>query len=391
MATTTTTMKSSKQTTLPVGSIILWIILLIGVAAAIVRYSQGLGSTNLADSRPWGLWIAFDVMAGVALAAGGFTLAAVVYIFRMKRFYPLIRPTLLTAYIGYLLAAGSILFDLGRPDRFYHPFFYWNHHSVMFEIAWSVILYLSILTIENSQLVLEKYQLKGMLRIVRKITIPVVIAGIIISTAHQSSLGGLFVLMPSQTHPLWYTPILPVLFYISAIAVGLAMVIVESTLSSSAFNHHVETRLLSEIGSWLPMMLGLYLLVNLGNLAFSGKLGLIFEGSLASFMYLAEIIIGVVLPMILLSMASIRNDRTLLFRSALLVVFGVVLNRFNVLVWGQNGAFYAPNWVEFAVTAGLISLGILLYIFAVKNLPVFTDHAPEPEPLPEEAALPAAG
>ncbi|MCB9078467.1 MAG: Ni/Fe-hydrogenase cytochrome b subunit [Anaerolineaceae bacterium] len=387
----TTTIKSSKQATLPVGSIILWIILLIGVWAAIVRYSQGLGSTNLADSRPWGLWIAFDVMAGVALAAGGFTLAAIVYIFRMKRFYPLIRPTLLTAYLGYLLAAGSILFDLGRPDRFYHPFFYWNHHSVMFEIAWSVILYLSILTVENSQLVLEKFRLHALLRIVRKITIPVVIAGIIISTAHQSSLGGLFVLVPNQTHPLWYTPILPVLFYISAISVGLAMVIVESTLSAKAFDRPVESHLLSEIGSWLPTMLGLYLLVNLGNLAVSSKLGFIFEGSLASFMYLAEIIIGVVAPLILLSFASIRNDSARLFQSALLVVFGVIFNRFNVLVWGQNGAFYVPNWVEFAVTAGLISLGTLLYIFAVKNLPVYTDHTPEPEQISEEAPLPAAG
>ncbi|MCB0210302.1 MAG: Ni/Fe-hydrogenase cytochrome b subunit [Anaerolineae bacterium] len=387
----TTTMKSSKQAVLPVGSIILWIILLIGVWAAVVRYSQGLGSTNLADSRPWGLWIAFDVMAGVAVAAGGFTLAAVVYIFRMKRFYPLIRPTLLTAYIGYLLAAGSILFDLGRPDRFYHPFFYWNHHSVMFEIAWSVILYLSILTVENSQLVLEKYRLKGLLRIVRKITIPVVIAGIIISTAHQSSLGGLFVLVPQKAHPLWYTPILPVLFYISAITVGLAMVIVESTLSAKAFNRHIESHLLSELGSWLPTMLSLYLLVNLGNLAFSGKLGLIFEGSLASLLYLIEIGIGVVLPLILLSFASVRHDSARLFQSALLIVLGVVLNRFNVLFWGQGGTFYAPNWVEFGVSAGLISLGILLYIFAAKNLPVFADHTPEPEQLTEEAPLPAAG
>lgn len=386
----TATMKStSRQASLPVGTIILWIVLLIGVWAAIVRYSQGLGTTNLSDTRPWGLWIAFDVMAGVALAAGGFTLAAVVYIFRMKRFYPLIRPTLLTAYIGYLLAAGSILFDLGRPDRFYHPFFYWNHHSVMFEIAWSVILYLSILTVENSQLVLEKYRLKKLLSIVRKITIPVVIAGIIISTAHQSSLGGLFVLVPNQTHPLWYTPLLPVLFYISAIAVGLAMVIVESTLSAKAFNHHVEHHLLSEIGSWVPTILGLYLLVNLGNLAFSGKLGLIFEGSLASLLYLTEIIVGVVLPLILLSMASIRKDSARLFQSALLVVFGVILNRFNVLFWGQGGSFYAPNWVEFAVSAGLIALGILLYIFAVKHLPVYVDHPAEPEPIEDKAAMPA--
>lgn len=375
---TTTTARAEKQSTFPVGTLILFLILLIGVWAAIIRYSQGLGAaTNLTDDRPWGLWIALDVMSGVALAAGGFTLAAVVYIFRMKKFYPLIRPTLLTSYIGYLLAAGAILFDLGRPDRFYHPFFFWNHHSVMFEIAWSVIIYLSILTVENSQIVLEKYKLHRLLRIVRKITIPVVILGIIISTMHQSSLGGLFLLVPDSMHPLWYTSILPILFYISAIMVGLAMVIVESIVSAKAFGREVELDLLSEIGKWLPYVIGVYLLFNLGNLLVTGKIGLIFEGSIASVFYFVEIVGGVIIPLILLTRPHIRNSSAGLLNTALLIVFGVVLNRFNVLFFGQGGIFYAPTWQEFAVSAGLVALGILLYIFAAKNFPVFGQHAVE--------------
>ncbi len=372
----TTTMKMERRSGFPVGTLILWIVVLVGVWASIIRYSQGLGaSTNLADSRPWGLWIGFDVMAGVALAAGGFTLAAVVYIFRLKRFYPLLRPTILTAFLGYILAAGSILFDLGRPDRFYHPFFFWNHHSVMFEIAWSVISYLTILALENSPLVAERFKLKGLLRFLRRIVIPVVILGIIISTLHQSSLGGLFLLAPQRMHPLWYAQILPILFFVSAVMVGFAMVIVESTLSAGAFRHRLELNLLSEIGSWLPYIIGLYLILNLGNLAVTGKLGLLFEGSFASTLFLVEIGIGVILPLVLLLIPTIRNSAGGLFISALLIVLGVILNRFNVNAFGQGGAFYAPTWMEFAITAGLISLGVLLYMFAVKNFPVLGQHA----------------
>ncbi len=373
--TTSTATLDEKRSSFPVGTVILVFLVLIGFWAAIIRYTQGLGAaTNLSDTTPWGLWIAFDVMAGVALAAGGFTLAAVVYIFRLKRFYPLMRPTLLTAWIGYILAAGSILFDLGRPERFWHPFIYWNIHSVMFEIAWSVLTYLTILTIENSALVLERFKLKRLLTILRKLLIPIVILGIIISTMHQSSLGGLFVIVPGRLHPLWHTMWLPVLFYISAIMVGLAMVIVESILSAKAFNRTVETHLLSEIGSWIPWVMVVYLALNLGIQLFSGKLPFMFEGSVAGTLYLLEIVGGVIVPLILLFIPAIRQSRWGLFWSAALVVFGVVLNRFNVAFFGQKGAFYAPSWIEYAVTIGLVSLGVLIYMFTAKNFAVLDQH-----------------
>lgn len=376
MATTSATMVKTERAVFPAGSVMLGGLVLIGIYAAVIRYTQGLGAiTNLNDIRPWGLWIAIDVMSGVALSAGGFTIAALVYIFRVKRFYPLLRPTLLTAFLGYLLAAGAILFDLGQPTRFYHPFFFWNHHSVMFEIAWCVITYLFVLGIENSQLALERLGWHGLLRFVRMITLPAVILGVILSTMHQSSLGGLFLLMPYRLNVLWYTPILPVLFYISAIMVGLAMMIFESTLSAKAFGRPIERPLLAEIGGWLVYILGLYLIVKLGDIIMNGELGLMFNGSIAGISMLLEVGIGVVIPLIILALPGMRRRIGPLFTSASLIIVGVVMNRLNVCYVAHNeNVIYLPTWGEFAVTAGLTALGVLIYMFAVKNFRVLDVH-----------------
>ena len=368
--------KRSAAAAFPLGTVVLLLLVLLGVVAAIVRYTQGLGAaTNLRDDVPWGLWIGLDVMAGVALSAGGFTMAAVVYIFRLKRYYPLLRPALLTAFIGYLLAAGSILFDLGRPERFYHPFIYWNVHSVMFEIAWSVLSYLTILSIENSQLVAERFRIKWLLRLLRLVLIPVVIVGIIISTMHQSSLGGLFLLMPQRLDPLWYTPFLPALFYLSAILVGLSMTIVESLLTASAYRRPPEMHLLRDLGLWAMWLLLAYLVLNLGLVVVSGKAALLFRPALPTLLYWLEVSIGVILPLVILAQPRRREDPVWLFRASALVAFGVILNRFDVLFSGAGSVLYAPTWMEFAVTAGMISLGVLLFMFAVKHLPVLDQHA----------------
>jgi Ni/Fe-hydrogenase subunit HybB-like protein len=378
MATSAATIKTQKAT-FPAGTVIAVIVLLFGVYAAVVRYSQGLGAvTNLSDPRPWGLWIAFDVMSGVALSAGGFTIAAIVYIFNIRRFYPLLRPTLLTAYLGYLLAAGAILLDLGRPDRFYYPFFFWNVHSVMFEVAWCVLSYIVILSIENSPLALERLRLTGLLRFVRRLVIPAVIIGIVLSTMHQSSLGGLFLLTPYRVHPLWYSPILPILFYVSAILVGLAMMIFEGTLSAKAFGRPIELPLLSEIGRWLVYGLAFYLILKLGDLALAGELGLMFNGGVASLLLLVELVGCTLIPLIILAIPRNRQSVGALFISATLVVIGVVLNRFNLAYVVHNvDTVYVPTWEEFAMTAGLVALGVLAYMFAVKNFKVLDYHPSE--------------
>ncbi len=353
------------------GSIILWLLVIIGLVASFTRFSEGLGaSTALSDGRPWGLWIAFDVLCGIALAAGGFTLAATVYIFRIKRFYPLLRPTILTAFLGYGLAATAILFDLGLPWRVWHPLIYWNIHSPMFEVAWCVMTYTTVLALEISPIAFEKFNMQGPLRLIRAITIPLVIIGIVLSTMHQSSLGALFLIVPDRLHALWHTPMLPVLFFVSAVMVGLAMVIFESSLSASTFKRRVELNLLSEIGGLMPYILGLYLIIKLVDLALTGGLGLMFEGSAASFLFLLEIVGGVILPLVLFAMPQIRHSRTGLFRSAVLVIIGLVLNRFNVVLFGLGGALYAPTWMEFAITGALVAVGLLVYNFTVRNFKV---------------------
>ncbi|HKJ68456.1 MAG TPA: NrfD/PsrC family molybdoenzyme membrane anchor subunit, partial [bacterium] len=175
-----------------IGKLTFWktvffLVILVGLYAAVLRYSQGLGTaTNLNDNFPWGLWIGFDVLCGVGLASGGFTLAAVVYIFNIKQFKPIIRPAILTAFLGYLLVIVGLLFDLGKPWNIWHPVVMWNPHSVMFEVAWCVMLYTAVLALEFSPVVFEKFRLQKPLKIIKRITIPLVILGVILSTLHQS-------------------------------------------------------------------------------------------------------------------------------------------------------------------------------------------------------------
>src|SRR5215471_3806637 len=191
---------------------------LAGLYSAYMRVMYGLGGvTNLSDQFPWGIWIGFDILCGVGLAAGGFTLVAVVHIFNIERYHPILRPSILTAFLGYLLVVIALLFDLGRPDRLWHPLVMWNPHSVMFEVAWCVTLYTTVLALEFVPVVLERFDLHQSLKVVRAISVPLMIAGVILSTLHQSSLGSLFLIVPSKLYPLWYSPILPVLFWISAI------------------------------------------------------------------------------------------------------------------------------------------------------------------------------
>src|ERR1700749_2574683 len=220
-----------------------------GFYATILRFGEGLGrSTNLSDQFPWGIWISFDVLCGVMLAAGGFTLTAAVHILNIKRLKPIVRPTILTAFLGYVLVSVALLFDLGRPYNIWHPLIMRNPHSVMFEVAYCVMLYTSVLALEFSPIVLERFNLQKPLKVVKAVLIPLVILGVILSTLHQSSLGTLYLIMPTKLHPFWYTPLLPVFFFLSAIAVGLAMTIFESSMSSKHFGRELELPILQELG-----------------------------------------------------------------------------------------------------------------------------------------------
>ena len=225
-------------------------IALVGLWATFLRFTQGIAAvSHMSDQWPWGLWIGFDVLCGVGLAAGGFTICAVVYIFNLQKFHPITRPAVLTAFLGYLLVCAGLAFDLGRPWAIWHPLVYWNPRSVMFEVGWCVTLYTTVLALEFSPLGFERFRLRRPAALIHKLQIPIVIMGITLSTLHQSSLGSLFLILPAKVHPLWYTSILPVLFFVSALAAGIAMTVVESWFSKRVFGKPIETHLLQAMAS----------------------------------------------------------------------------------------------------------------------------------------------
>src|SRR4030042_1840918 len=237
---------AKKPRSLPIGTVILSVIALLALPVMIYRFTAGLGAiSNLSDGRPWGLWISFDLYCGVALAAGGFTLAGAVYVFRLEKYRSVVRPAVLTAFLGYTLVILALLVDVGQPWYLWHAIIYWNIHSPLFEVAVCVMTYTAVLALEFSPAVFERLNWHVPLRIIRAIQIPLVIAGGVLSTLHPSSLGSLLLLMPTTLHAIWYTPIFPILFLTSALAVGPAMAIFESTLSTKVFGHKLESNVLS--------------------------------------------------------------------------------------------------------------------------------------------------
>lgn len=351
------------------------IIVVAGIYSTVVRFAFGLGAaTNLSDSFPWGLWIGFDVLCGVGLAAGGFVVAAAVHIFHLDDYKALVRPAVLTAFLGYVLVAFALLFDLGKPWNIWHPLVMWNPHSVMFEVAWCVMLYTTVLALEFSPIVLEKFRLEKAQRAVHTITIPLVILGVMLSTLHQSSLGTMYLITPEKTYPLWYSGNLPFLFFVSAVAVGPAMVIIESFLSSRAFHREIELPLLSRLGKVSAVALAIYLVLKLEDAANYNLAPYLFAFNLEGVLYWLEIIVGVVLPMIMLIIPRVRTSRRGLFSSAVLVVTGFVLNRMDVSITALErhyGVNYFPSWMEISVTMMIVAVGFGAFAWAAKNLAVF--------------------
>lgn len=354
---------------------VLLALLALGAYSVGVRLFLGLGAaTNLSDAFPWGLWIGFDVLCGVGLAAGGFTVCAVVYIFNLERFHAIARPAILTAFLGYGLVAVAITLDIGRPWRIWHPLRFWNHSSVMFEVAWCVTLYLTVLALEFSPVVFERLKWNWALKLHRVVAIPLVIAGVLLSTLHQSSLGSLYLIVPTKLHPLWYTPMLPWLFYFSAVGIGMAMVIVESTLSKRAFGKELEMDLLDTLGKAVVVVMGCYGLFRMWDLNYRGNIQWLMDPSQETILFYLEMALMVVAPVALLSWRKVRAKPALLFTGALCAVLGFVLNRLNVAITGMqrgSGVNYFPTWMEWSLTLSLVAAGFTIFALAVKYLPVF--------------------
>ena len=380
------------------GTKILTVIAGLGMAAFIYRFFVGLGvATNLDNQYPWGIWIAIDVASGVALAAGGFTTAALAEIFHKEKYHSIIRPALLTAMLGYTFVAIGLLADLGRYYNIWHPMMpeMWSGNSALFEVAMCVMIYLTVLYIEFLPIVVERFKgkvnLSGILtalnrplelfltiadKTLGRITFVFIIAGVVLSCLHQSSLGTLMVIAPTKMHPLWYSSWSPLMFLLSAISVGFPMVIFESILASKSFKIKPEKKVLSSIARYTPIILSVYFIIKILDLVYRDAFHYLWEGSPASYSFLIELLIGVIIPTIMLLNNKIRNNISGLFIAASMVIFGVVFNRVNAYIVAYNPLYeietYFPSVIEIAVTIGLISTLILVYRFIVIVFPVIS-------------------
>lgn len=346
----------------------------IGGVAMLYRLWVGLGaSTNLNQAYPWGLWIGFDLFM-VAFSGGAFTLATLVYVFQMHRFHAAIRPTVLTGLLGYTSVLVILLMDLGRWDRFYHFIIYPNINSALFEVSWCILLYTTVLISEFSPVIMQKFGWNRAMAIMRKITVPLVIVGSTLSTLHQSSLGSLFVVMTERLHPLWYTPLVPVLFFVSSIAAGLAMVIGGATVSYWVFKRSLPQRLVADLSTFLPWILGLYLVLKFGELLWAGEIELLWTQGVYSMLFWTELIVGAMIPIGWFNLKRVYRSRLLSLIGAVLVLGGIFLNRFDAAWFALRpvaGYTYVPSLAEILIQMGVICGIITVYTLVGHYLPLF--------------------
>jgi len=333
---------------------IVWILLaLMGIAfvVAMIRYIYGIGAiSNLSYSYPWGFWISFDLFTGVAIGSGAFVMAATVYIFELKEFQPLLKPSVLTGFLGYIMVVIALLVDLGHPERIWYMMIHMNGTSVLLEIGICVMSYLTVLAIEFAPVVFEGLKWQKIAHSLHKYIMPFVIIGVVLSTLHQSSLGSLLLIQPAKLYPLWWTPILPILFFISAVSIGLAMIIFESSVSARYFHRGLETHLLEKLARVIPIVLAIYLIVRFTQLTLASDLQYLFNSGLMSILFWAEIIIGSVIPLILFAFKKVRQSPNGLLTGAIILLVGMILNRFDVswlAVKHPDPMTYIPNLMAF--------------------------------------------
>lgn len=370
-------------------NIVAALILAVGLPIAFVRFTQGLGATtNLSNTNPWGLWIGVDVLCGVALAAGGFTLGTAVYLFGMREYHAIVRPAILTGFLGYFFVVVGLCFDLGRPWRLPYPMFLsYGVTSVMFLVGWHVALYLSCQFVEFCPAIFEWLGWKKFRKWVVRLTIGATVLGVILSTLHQSALGALFLLAPSKLHPLWYTPFLPVFFLTSAVIGGITMVIFESMLSHRVFSrqishhdHENSDRLTVGLGKAAAAALFGYFCLKWIGVAHGLHWDLL--NTPMGRWFLVEVLGFVLVPCFIFVWAVRRKSAPWVRFAAIYTVIGIILNRVNVSIIAFNWNVpdpYFPKWTEFMVTITIITVGLLTFRWIVNRMPVLWEH-PEYEP-----------
>jgi len=350
------------------------------------RFVVGLGpTTGMNDGFPWGIWIAFDVVIGTALACGGFSIAILCYAFNEGKYHALIRPAVLTSALGYTLAGASVIVDLGRYWNVWKiPLLWnWNRNSVLLEVAICIMTYVFVLWIELSPAFIEVWEKQEkfplLCRAARRVhrwlnryLIAILALGILLPTMHQSSLGSLMLIMTTKLHKLWHTPFLPVLFLSSAILMGYAAVIFESALADEVFDRPRETKILASLSGIMVAVLFFFLGVRLVDLALRGRLGLVARLDFYSWMFLLEMALFLAPALLLLSRER-RNNPGIELISAILMMLAGSLYRFDTFLVGFRpgpGWSYFPTIPEMTVTIGFVAFEVMVYLFIVKQFPI---------------------
>jgi len=382
------------------GVIVLIIIAALGMTALLLRYILGIGAiTNLSNQYPWGIWIGLDVALGVALAAGGFTTAALGHILHKDKYHAIVRPALLTAALGYTFVAVSVMTDLGRWYYIWHPLIMWNGNSALFEVGICVMIYLTVLYIEFLPIVAERFigkvNLPGFLsafnksidkllrfldRVLDKTMFIFIIAGVVLSCLHQSSLGTLMIISGQKMHPLWQTPVLPLLFLLSAISVGFPMVIFESIISARSFKLKPETDILKGLADIIGPLLAIYLAFKIGDMVIRKSFVYLMEINTVSVLYTIELVVGIIVPLRMFFSRTMTKSIPGLFIASSLVILGVLLNRLNNFVVAYTPPYatgpYIPSVGEILVTLGFVALEVLIYRAAVMIFPIISQPKP---------------
>ena len=374
-------------------------IILLGLVLIVFRFAKGLGAaTNLSQEFPWGIWIGFDVVTGVAFAAGAYVVTFMVYVLRMEKYHSIVRATVLNGFLAYVFYAGALSLDVGRPWKMINPIIgnSFGVSSVLFLVAWHFLLYMMAQFIEFSPAVAEWLGLRRLRKILGSMTVGAVVFGICLSMLHQSGLGALFLLAPAKIHPLWYTEYIPVLFIVSSVFAGMSIVIIEGTISHRVFRHQISPEHHAE---HMDIMVGLSRLAAATLFVyFFLKLIILIHGmhwhellTPMGYLYLVEVIGFVVLPFILFIAGARNRSRKLLLTAAIITAVGIILNRLNVSViafkW-YAPVHYVPSWIEIVITLAVVFGEIWAFRWVANRMPVFMESPRWVKYLDSETELP---
>jgi len=359
-------------------------IIFLGLGLIVYRFIHGIGSiTNLTQEIPWGLWIGFDVVTGVAFAGGAYVITFMVYILKMKKYHSIVRVTVLNGFLAYVFYAGALLLDLGRPWNVINPIIgnSFGTSSVLFLVAWHFMLYMIAELIEFSPAIAEWLGARRARKILSGMTIAAVIFGITLSTLHQSGLGALYLMAKDKIHPLWYSEFIPILFLVSSIFAGLSMVIFEGSISHKVFfsqisekNHKAQKGILTGLSKICAGAMFAYFFLQL--LVFIHGKNWDLLNTPMGYWFLLEMIGFVLIPMMLF-IYSYRTSNIFLVRlAAIVTMIGIIINRLNVTVIGfrwDAAVHYVPSWMEIVVTLAVIFTEIWIFRWIINRMPVLRD------------------